>query len=132
MDREELKKRLTSEEYHVTQEKGTETPFQNAYWDMQKEGTYACKVCGQPLFYSNAKIDSSKGPLGLRGWPAFDEAIPGSVEYIRDRSLGMIRTEVVCSKCKAHLGHLFEDSETKTCNHFCANSASLSFKQKDK
>ena len=128
MDKEELKSKLTKEEYYVTQEGGTEKPFDNQYWDNSEKGMYSCKVCGQTLFGSDAKVDSSKGPMGLRGWPAFEDAVPGSVEYREDNSLGMKRTEVVCSKCKSHLGHLFDDSETKTSKHFCVNSCAVDFK----
>ncbi len=128
MDKEELKSKLTKEEYHVTQEGGTEKPFDNKYWNNNEKGMYTCKVCGQTLFASDAKVDSSKGPIGLQGWPAFEDAIPGSVEYREDNSLGMKRTEVVCSKCKSHLGHLFDDHETKTNKHFCVNSCAIDFK----
>ena len=129
MDHDELKKKLTDEEYHVTQEKGTERPFANEYWNKQDSGMYSCKVCRQTLFASDTKIDSSVGPTGLRGWPAFEDAIPGSVEYVDDNSLGMHRTEVICSNCKSHLGHLFDD-DTKTGKHFCVNSAGLCFEKK--
>ena len=129
MSSEDLKKKLTSEEYHVTQENGTETPFKNKYWDNKESGMYACKVCGQTLFSSDTKLDSSKGPTGLQGWPAFERAIPGSVEYIEDDNMGMHRTEVVCSKCKSHLGHIFPD-DTNSGKHFCVNSCSLNFEKK--
>lgn len=127
MDKDELKKKLSAEEYHVTQEKGTERPFANKYWDNRENGRYACKVCGQMLFNSDTKLDSSKGPMGLQGWPAFSEALPGTVEYVRDDSLGMNRTEVVCSRCKSHLGHIFDDPESSSGKHFCMNSCSLDF-----
>lgn len=129
MNKDELKKKLTEEEYRVTQEKGTEQPFTNEYWDHHDEGMYECKVCGNPLFASDAKFDTHLP--GLEGWPSFDQAFPGSVEYGEDTSNGMIRTEVVCSKCKSHLGHLFDDHEAKTGKHFCANSCALKFKKKD-
>lgn len=128
MDKEELKSKLSAEEYHVTQEGGTEKPFDNKYWESSEIGMYACKVCGQTLFASDKKVDSSKGPIGLQGWPAFEDAIPGSVEYKEDNTIGMKRTEVVCSKCKSHLGHLFDDSDTKTNKHFCVNSCAIDFK----
>lgn len=128
-DKTKLKDILTNEEYHVTQEKGTEKPFANAYWDKKDQGMYKCKVCGQTLFSSDTKLDSSSGPAGLQGWPAFDQAIPGSVEYLDDHSLGMRRTEVVCSKCKSHLGHIFDD-DTKTGKHLCVNSCAIDFQEK--
>ncbi len=131
MDKDELKKKLTAEEYHVTQEKGTEVPFSGEYWNTKDAGTYACKVCGQELFSSDAKEDPSQAPLGLQGWPAFTDAIPGTVKFVDDNSYGMHRTEAVCSKCGAHLGHFFDIEETSTRKHFCANSASLCFNKKE-
>lgn len=128
MDKEELKNRLTAEEYHVTQEKGTEAPFSGKYYNETAEGTYTCKVCGTPLFSSEAKYHSDIP--GLAGWPSFDQAIPGSVEYVEDTSMGMNRTEVVCAKCKSHLGHIFDDSEAKTGKHFCMNSCALDLDKK--
>ncbi|OGI61801.1 peptide-methionine (R)-S-oxide reductase [Candidatus Nomurabacteria bacterium RIFCSPHIGHO2_01_FULL_39_9] len=125
---EELKKELTPEEYHVLCEQGTEAPFSGKYWNTSESGMYQCKVCGQILFPSDAKMDSTKGPAGLRGWPSFDQALPGAVEYRDDNNLGMKRTEVICSKCKSHLGHIFED-ETKTGQHFCINSCALDFQK---
>ncbi|MDQ3075513.1 MAG: peptide-methionine (R)-S-oxide reductase MsrB [bacterium] len=124
MDKDELKKKLTEEEYRVTQEKGTEAPFTGKYWDDKNKGKYACKVCGQALFDSETKLDSSIGPAGLQGWPAFEDAIPGSVEFIQDDSHGMSRTEAVCANCKSHLGHLFDD-DTSTGKHLCINSCSI-------
>ncbi len=131
MDKDELKKKLTPEEYKITQEKGTEAPFSGEYWDMKDAGMYACKVCGQKLFSSDTKVDSSAGPAGLQGWPAFEDAIAGSVKFVDDNTLGMNRTEAVCSKCGAHLGHLFDDESTKTGKHFCVNSCSLDFGKKE-
>ncbi len=130
-DKEELKRKLTEEEFHVTQEKGTEKPFSGKYVDMKDKGKYACKVCGQVLFHSDAKLDSRSGPAGLQGWPAFEDAISGTVEYQEDTSMGMRRTEVVCSKCKSHLGHLFDDSHASTGKHFCMNSCALDFKKEE-
>jgi peptide-methionine (R)-S-oxide reductase len=130
MDKDELKNRLTEEEYHVTQEKGTEIPFQNEFWDNYEEGSYSCKVCGQQLFASDTKLNSKEGPVGLRGWPAFDKALPGATIRVHDDSLGMSRTEILCSKCKAHLGHVFSDESAPSGEHFCTNSASLCFKAK--
>ena len=127
MDKDELKKKLTPEEYHVTQEKGTEAPFSGKFLNHNEKGSYVCKICGQVLFPSDTKLDSSKLDWGLQGWPAFDQAVPGSIEYREDTSYGLVRTEVVCSNCKAHLGHIFED-DTSTAKHICANSCSLDFK----
>ncbi|MFA5931934.1 MAG: peptide-methionine (R)-S-oxide reductase MsrB [Candidatus Paceibacterota bacterium] len=115
--------KLTEEEKRVIIDKGTEAPFSNIYYKETAKGTYRCKQCGNLLFYSNAKFDSDMP--GLAGWPSFDQAIPGSVEYQDDDTMSMHRTEVVCSKCKGHLGHLFPDSESNTGKHFCVNSCSL-------
>lgn len=126
MDKEELKKKLTEEEYVVTQEKGTERPFHNIYWDNKDDGLYMCKVCGEKLFDSSTKYDSGTG------WPSFSDAISGSVKYHEDNSHGMSRVEVVCSKCGSHLGHVFDDGPNNTTGkRFCTNSASLSFKKKE-
>jgi len=119
MDKEELKKKLTEEEYKVTQEKGTELPFSGEYVSTKDKGMYACKVCGAQLFSSDTKFDSGTG------WPSFDKAIPGATKELVDDSHGMIRTEVVCSKCGAHLGHVFPDGPTDTGKRFCINSCSL-------
>jgi peptide-methionine (R)-S-oxide reductase len=121
------KSELTSEEHHVMHEGGTEPPFSGKYWNHHQDGSYVCKSCGQKLFHSDTKLDSSRGPNGLQGWPAFDNALPGSLVYREDISLGMHRTEVVCSNCGVHLGHLFKDNETKTGDHFCINSCTLNF-----
>lgn len=127
MNKEELKNKLTPEEYHVTQEKGTEVPFSGKYYKKTEDGTYNCKVCGNPLFSSGSQYHSSIP--WLNGWPSFDQSIPGSVEYQEDTSYGMHRTEVVCTKCKSHLGHVFDDMEAKTGNHFCLNSCALDLKK---
>ncbi len=122
---EELKARLSEHEYEVTQNAGTEAPFTGKYWDEHADGTYTCKVCGQVLFDSEHKFESGSG------WPSFDRAVPGSVEMRSDESHGMTRTEVVCSRCGAHLGHMFEDGPTETTGQrFCINSASLDLKKK--
>lgn len=120
---------LTEQEIEVTQHGGTEVPFQNEYWDNGAHGEYKCKVCGTVLFRSDVKLDSSQGPVGLRGWPAFADAIPGTVEYRDDMKLGYKRVEVVCAHCGAHLGHLFDDHETPTGKHYCINSCSLDFEE---
>ncbi len=118
----------TSQLYHVARLGGTEKPWSGEYFDMHESGMYDCKVCGQRLFVSNTKLDSHVGPTGLQGWPAFEDAIPGSVEFKDDESIGMHRTEVLCSRCKSHLGHIFED-DTSTGKHYCINSVCLDFKK---
>lgn len=134
MNNDELKKKLTPEEFHVTQEKGTEQAFRNAYWDNHESGMYECKVCGAPLFPSDAKFDSGTG------WPSFDEAVnPSAIKTVLDTSHGMERQEVVCGNYGAHLGHLFNDVEggglmradgKPAQARFCTNSASLQFKKR--
>lgn len=123
-------KDLTEEEKKVIHDDGTEEPFSGKYWDYKDDGFYHCKNCGVKLFDSSTKMDSSKGPMGLRGWPAFDNALPDAIEKREDRSLGMVREEIVCKNCGAHLGHLFGDDESKTGQHFCVNSCSLDFEHK--
>lgn len=126
-DPEDLKKRLSPEEYEITQNAGTEAPFTGKYWNEHADGTYTCKVCGQVLFDAEHKFESGSG------WPSFDRAVPGSVSMREDNSHGMTRTEVVCSRCGAHLGHMFEDGPKETTGQrFCINSASLDLKKRDK
>lgn len=121
---EEWKQKLDPQTYHVTREKGTEAPFTNKYYKETSKGTYKCFNCGQELFSSDTKYETRI--QGLMGWPSFNEAIPGSVQFVADDSLGMHRTEVVCSRCGSHLGHIFDDkSETTTGKHYCINSCSL-------
>jgi peptide-methionine (R)-S-oxide reductase len=123
INKEQLKEKLTEEEFHVTQEKGTEAPFSNKYYKETANGVYTCKVCNNSIFSSDAKYHSDTP--GLAGWPSFDQAIPGSVTYVEDTSFGMYRTEVICAKCQSHLGHVFHDMDAKTGNHFCMNSCAL-------
>lgn len=113
---EEIKNKLSPEQYQVMREKGTEAPFSGKYVHETQDGTYACAVCGNPLFLSDAKFDSGTG------WPSFDEAIPHSVNLVPDASHGMERMEVVCAKCASHLGHLFNDGPTETGKRYCMNS----------
>ncbi len=120
-DPAELRKRLTPEQFHVTQTAGTERAFSGEYWNVWDDGTYHCVVCDEALFDSETKFDAGCG------WPSFDRALSDDkVTEKRDISHGMIRTEVVCTGCGAHLGHVFPDGPTETGARYCMNSASLS------
>ncbi|WP_158209214.1 peptide-methionine (R)-S-oxide reductase MsrB [Myroides phaeus] len=119
---EQWQQALTPEQYYVLRQKGTERPFTGEYNDLFEKGSYHCAGCNQKLFDSDTKFDSHCG------WPSFDKAIKGSVEYIRDTTHGMIRTEVVCSTCHGHLGHVFPDGPQETTGErYCMNSISLKF-----
>ena len=126
-DNEYWRDKLTPEEYRITREKGTERAFSGEYWDTKEDGVYNCRCCGEPLFLSDSKYDSGCG------WPSFFQ--PADGENIReavDTSHGMVRTEVMCDKCGAHLGHVFEDGpRDKTGLRYCINSASIKLETGD-
>lgn len=125
-DEATLKGRLTPEQYHVTQEAGTERAFTGKYWDEKRAGTYRCVVCEEPLFASTTKFDSGSG------WPSFTAPLlDGAVTETSDASFGMVRTESRCANCDAHLGHVFPDGPGEGGLRYCINSASLELDEQE-
>ena len=132
MTDDDWRKQLTPEQYRVLREGGTEAPGSGEYVDMTDDGMYHCAACGQTLFSSDTKFESTLP--GLVGWPAFADLASNDAVVLRDdTSLGMHRTEITCARCGSHLGHLFEnDPASATGKHYCVNSCALKFQAKDK
>ena len=122
---QEWKEQLSPEEFYVCRQHGTEAPFSGKFYDNKESGLYKCVCCNEPLFESDTKFDSGTG------WPSYYEGVEDSIREIKDMTHGMIRTEVRCSSCDAHLGHVFEDGPAPTGLRYCINSVCLTFEEEE-
>ena len=120
----EWKKQLSDEEYYVARQHGTEAPFSGKFYDYKGDGLYRCVCCNAPLFQSDTKFDSGTG------WPSYYEGVEGAIKEVKDMTHGMLRVEVRCNTCDAHLGHVFPDGPEPTGQRYCINSVSLDFEEK--
>jgi len=121
----EWRAQLSEEAFYVTRQHGTEAPFSGKFYDYKGDGLYRCVCCDAPLFESDTKFDSGTG------WPSYYEAVEGAITEIKDSTHGMVRVEVTCSNCDAHLGHLFPDGPEPTGQRYCINSVCLNFEDKE-
>mgnify|MGYP002629326991 FL=1 len=122
---QEWKAQLSEEAFYVARQHGTEAPFSGKFYDYKGDGLYRCVCCDAPLFESDAKFDSGTG------WPSYFEAVEGAITEIKDVTHGMLRVEVICSQCEAHLGHVFPDGPEPTGQRYCINSVCLNFEDKE-
>lgn len=119
---EQWKQKLSPEQYYILRQKGTDRPSEGGFTSHFEKGTYHCAACNLQLFESNSKFESHCG------WPSFDDAIDGTVNFVRDTSHGMIRTEIICAACDGHLGHIFDDGPKETTGQrYCVNTTSIKF-----
>lgn len=124
LSEQEWRQRLTDEQYRVLRQQGTEAPFSGDYLAVDEDGTYLCAGCGQVIFTGANQFE------GHCGWPSFDQAVEGAIEYRQDISQGMQRTEILCSRCHGHLGHVFDDGPTETGQRYCVNSVAMARQDK--
>ncbi len=123
----EWKQQLTDQEYYVLRQKGTDRPGDGGYTKHFEKGTYVCRACDAQLFKSGSKYESHCG------WPSFDDAIPGTIDFTKDATLGMVRIEITCTKCDGHLGHIFDDGPKETTGkRYCVNTSSIKFVKVEK
>jgi len=126
---EEIKKKLTPEQYKIMRQGGTESPFSGKYLNHKEDGMYLCAVCGAKLFSSKNKYESHTP--GLSGWPSFSDVMNSdAIKLVDDDSMGMHRVEALCKNCGSHLGHLFDDADAPGGKHYCINSTCLDFEKK--